>query len=58
MKQCRECEAIIPDDAKLCPHCRVAQRHGEWLPQATLVGLSVAAALAVVLEGCPGLPLG
>ena len=54
MRQCRECEAVIPDDAKLCPHCRVAQRHGDWLPQATLVGLSVAAAVAVLLEGCPG----
>ena len=26
MKQCRQCEAVIPDDAKLCPHCRVAGR--------------------------------
>jgi len=54
MKQCRDCEAIIPDDAKLCPHCRVSQHRGDWLPQATLVGLSVAAAVAVLLEGCPG----
>ncbi len=54
MKQCRECESIIPDDAKLCPHCRVSQRRGDWLPQATLVGLSVAAAAAVLLEACPG----
>lgn len=58
MKQCRECEAVIPDDAKLCPHCRVAQRRGDWLPQATLVGMSVAAAVAVLLEGCPGGLLG
>jgi len=54
MRRCRECDAVIPGDAKLCPHCRVAQRRGDWLPQATLVGLSVAAAVAVLLEGCPG----
>jgi RNA polymerase subunit RPABC4/transcription elongation factor Spt4 len=56
MKSCRKCEAIIPDDAKLCPHCRVAQRHGDWLPQATLVGLTAAAAIAVLLEACPAPP--
>ena len=56
MKQCRKCEAIIPDDARLCPHCRVAQKRGDWLPQATLVGMSVAAAVAVLMEGCPRLP--
>ncbi len=54
MKQCRNCEAVIPDDAKLCPHCRVAQRRGDWLPQATLVGMSLAAAIAILIEGCPG----
>ena len=56
MKQCRQCEAVIPDDAKLCPHCRVAQKRGEWLPQATLVGTSIAAALAILLESGPGGP--
>ena len=54
MKQCKDCEAVIPDDAKKCPHCRQAQRHGESLPQVLLVGVSVAAAVAVLLEGCPG----
>lgn len=56
MKSCRKCEALIPDDAKLCPHCRVAQKHGDWLPQATLVGLSAAAAIAVLLDACPAPP--
>jgi RNA polymerase subunit RPABC4/transcription elongation factor Spt4 len=58
MKQCRKCEAVIPDDAKLCPHCRVDQKRGDWLPQATLVGFSIAAAVAVLVEGCPGRPWG
>jgi hypothetical protein len=53
VKQCKDCEAIIPDDARLCPHCRQAQKHGERLPQVFLVGVSVAAAAAVLLEGCP-----
>lgn len=55
MKQCRNCEAIIPDDAKLCPHCREAQKHGDRLPQVFLVSVSVATAAAVLLEGCPGI---
>lgn len=55
MKQCRNCEAIIPDDARLCPHCREGQRHGDRLPQLFLVGVSVAAAAAVLVESCPGL---
>lgn len=55
MKMCRDCESMIPDDAKLCPHCRQAQRHGERLPQVFLVGVSVAAAAAVLLESCPGI---
>lgn len=54
MKQCGHCEAVIPDDAKLCPHCRQAQRHGERLPQVFLVGVSLAAAVAVLVESCPG----
>lgn len=58
MKQCKDCEAVIPDDAKKCPHCRQAQRHGESLPQVLLVGVSVAAAVAVLLEGCPGVSVG
>lgn len=58
MKQCPSCEAVIPDDARLCPHCREAQKHGERLPQVLLVGVSLAAAVAVLLEGCPGFPGG
>jgi len=58
MKQCRNCEAIIPDDARLCPHCREAQRHGDRLPQVFLVGVSVAAAVAVLVESCPGIAPG
>ena len=54
MKQCRKCEAVIPDDARLCPHCREAQRHGDRLPQLFLVGVSLATAAAVLLESCPG----
>ncbi len=54
MKQCRDCDAVIPDQARRCPHCRQAQKHGERLPQLMLVGLSLAAAVAVVLESCPG----
>lgn len=54
MKQCKNCEAVIPDDARLCPHCREAQRHGDRLPQVFLVGVSIAAAVAVLLESCPG----
>ena len=55
MKQCRTCEAIIPDEARLCPHCRESQRHGDRLPQLFLVGVSVVAAVAVLVESCPGL---
>lgn len=55
MKQCKGCEAVIPDDARLCPHCREAQRHGDRLPQLFLVGVSVATAAAVLLESCPGI---
>lgn len=58
MKQCPKCEAVIPDQAKLCPHCRVAQKHGERLPQVMLVGASLAAAVAVLFDACPGLPSG
>jgi hypothetical protein len=46
---------MIPDDAKLCPHCRQAQRHGERLPQVFLVSVSLAAAVAVLLDSCPGI---
>ena len=58
MKQCKNCEAVIPDDARLCPHCREAQRHGDRLPQVFLVGVSLAAAVAVLLESCPGFVAG
>ena len=58
MKQCPKCEAVIPDQAKLCPHCRVAQKRGDLLPQATLIGVSVLAAVAVLLDACPSLPGG
>ena len=58
MKQCPKCEAVIPDQAKLCPHCRVSQKRGDLLPQATLIGVSLLAAIAVLLDGCPSLPGG
>lgn len=55
MKQCTNCEAVIPDDARLCPHCREAQRHGDRLPQVFLVSVTVATAAAVLVESCPGI---
>ena len=58
MKQCKNCEAVIPDDARLCPHCREAQRRGDRLPQVFLVGVSLAAAVAVLVESCPGVVAG
>jgi predicted nucleic acid-binding Zn ribbon protein len=58
MKQCPKCEAVIPDEAKLCPHCRLAQKRGDRLPQMTLVGFSLVAAVAVLFDACPSLPGG
>jgi recombinational DNA repair protein RecR len=58
VKQCKNCEAVIPDDARLCPHCREAQRHGDRLPQVFLVGVTVATAAAVLFESCPGVVFG
>jgi len=55
VKQCPECEAVIPDQAKLCPHCRLIQKGGDRLPQITLVGFSLVAAAAVLIDACPGI---
>lgn len=55
MKPCRHCDIHIPDHAHDCPHCRRRQPRADWLPQLLLVGAAAAAAVAVLLEGCPGL---
>ncbi|MFQ5888912.1 MAG: hypothetical protein ACE5JR_02545 [Gemmatimonadota bacterium] len=54
MKTCRECDAMIPDHSHRCPHCRERQRRGERVPQLVLVGAALAAAVAVLVENCPG----
>lgn len=57
MKPCPTCECRIPDRAHKCPHCRTPQRRVEFMPQLLLVLAAGAAAAAVLLEGCPALPL-
>lgn len=45
---------MIPDHSHRCPHCRERQRRGERVPQLVLVGAALAAAVAVLVENCPG----
>ncbi|MFQ5746389.1 MAG: hypothetical protein ACE5HF_04115 [Gemmatimonadota bacterium] len=55
MKACKRCDCLIPDHAAHCPHCRHRQPRGDRLPQVFLVGVSLAAAAAILFQSCPGL---
>ncbi len=44
---------MIPDDAKLCPHCRVGQRRGDLIPQTVLAVAAAGASAIVAIESCP-----
>lgn len=51
MKNCRHCDAMIPDQTHKCPHCRAAHPRGTWAFQIFLVGMVVAAAAAMLFLG-------
>ncbi len=55
MKNCHCCNAMIPDHARHCPHCRERQKRGQILPQLTIMGVAAGVAVAILMQSCPAL---
>ncbi len=51
MKNCRHCDASIPDHAQRCPHCRGSHPPANWGFQLFLVLVVTATAAAFLLLG-------